>query len=105
MCLCIKKQQKKQLGLNLASYFVILRRKYLCGIAWFSDNHMKLNMFISLNPDGSHISLFPPQRDRLCKERGGTEKKSRWKRQVVQGAAGELAEQSKTAAQKTNAYI
>lgn len=80
VCKCVyalKKQQKKQLGLNLASYFVILCRKYLCGIAWFSDNHIKLNMFISLNPDGSYISLFPPQRDRLCEERGGTEKKSR----------------------------
>lgn len=50
---------------------------------------------------GKHISFFPPQRDRLCEERGGAEKDSRWKRQVVQGAAGDLAEQGKTPAWKT----
>lgn len=49
---------------------------------------------------GNHISLFPPQRNRLCEERGGAEKNYRRKRQVVQGAAGELAEQGKTPAQE-----
>lgn len=54
---------------------------------------------------GNHISLFFPQRDRFCEERGGAEKDFRRQRQVVQGAAGDLTEQGKSPGQEKSAHI